>query len=354
MKKNVEKILIVRFSSLGDVVLTTPVLGALKAKFPRSRIFFLTKVQYGDLLRADPLVSSLIEFDPSKKHKGVFGFVRLLSELRSHRFDLLIDLHANLRSFFVRHMSGARMKLKYKKRWVSRFLMVHCKFVRTKAIHTVDSYLKVLEDLRIRAPERNPSLQLSREDEEFAHHFLLEQDVEKDDIVIGVHPGARWETKRWDSEKFAEVSGAMLHKLNCRILLLGDAREDRLIYRIKSTLPGKKVMKAAGLSLGKLAGLIARCDCLLTNDSGPMHLASALRVPVVAIFGPTHPQLGFAPLGSGNAVLCANVECSPCSLHGEKRCRKKSRFCMDLIDPGMVVEAAENLLRQKKSDGKEA
>lgn len=353
MEKKVEKILVIRFSSLGDIVLTTPVFDVLKARFPKSRIFFLTKAQYGDLLIADPRVSSLIQFDSAKEHQGIPGFINLVSNLRSHDFDLLIDLHANLRSFLVRRMTRARSKLKYRKRRIRRLAMVHCKFLKTEAIHTVDSYLKALESLQITSPERIPRLLLSQEDKKFTDHFLLEQRVEKDDIVIGVHPGARWETKRWDSEKFAQVAGALIHRLNCRILLFAETGEARLIEEIRSALPDEKVTEAIGLPLGRLAALIGRCDCLITNDSGPMHAASALQVPVVAIFGPTHPRLGFAPLGPRNAVLCADVECSPCSLHGDKKCGKESRFCMDRIDHQMVVEAVEKLLEEKKSYRKE-
>ncbi|MCK4403653.1 MAG: glycosyltransferase family 9 protein [candidate division Zixibacteria bacterium] len=344
MPKKIEKILIIRFSSLGDVILTTPVIGVLKTKFPQSRIFFLTKAQYGDILRNDPRIFSLIEFDPRGRHKGISGFFKLIEKLRTYDFDLLVDLHANLRSFFVRHPTKSKIKLKYNKRWLSRFLMVHCKFLKIKAIHTVDSYMKVLKKMQINTPEKNPLIFLSRDDEESSRLFLLEQKVEKDDIVVGVHPGARWQTKRWDEGKFKQVCQDLIGRDNCKIMLLGDAGDEKLVEKIKQDLPNEKVINAVGLPLGRFMSLIRRCDCLIINDSGPMHIASALQVPVVAIFGPTHPKLGFSPVGSKNMVLCANVKCSPCSLHGEKRCSKKSRFCMDLIGPEMVVEVVEGLL----------
>ncbi len=354
MEKKIEKILILRFSSLGDVILTTPVIGALKTKFPQSKIFFLTKAQYADVLSADPRIFSLIEFDPISRHKGVSGFLKLIKELRTNDFDLLVDLHANLRSFFVRHMIKSKIKLKYSKRWLSRFLMVHFKFFKTKSIHTVDSYLKVLKNIQIYAPERNPLIFLRQDDVEFSNHFLLEQEVEKDDIVVGMHPGARWKTKRWDEWKFEQVCRSLINRYNYKIMLLGDIEDKKLIEEIKKDLPDIKLIKAVDLPLGKFMSLIKRCDCLITNDSGPMHIASALQVPVVVIFGPTHPKLGFAPLGPENVVICADVKCSPCSLHGEKRCKKKSRECMDLIQPEMVTEAVEKLLQEKNSIPKEA
>lgn len=329
--------------------MTTPVIGALKAAFLDSELCFLTKAEYADLLKNDPRLHSLIEFDPKGKDRGWLGFMSLISQLRSHDFDLLIDLHTNLRSFLIRRLVKSKIKLKYNKHWLSRFLMVHFKFLKTKAPRTVDSYIEPLQKLRVEAPERNPLIFLSPDEAGFSDDFLLEQEVKKDDIVVGVHPGAKWETKRWDADKFARVCQTLIKKLNCRIVLLGDAGEAKLVEQVGKSILDQRLVKAVGFPLGRVMSLIKRCDCLVTNDSGPMHIASALRVPVVAIFGPTHPMLGFAPVGPRKVVLCAYVECSPCSLHGEKRCSKKSRFCMDLIEPKMVIEAVERLLREKKS-----
>lgn len=353
MNGKVDKILIIRLSSLGDIVLTTPVIAALKVEFPESKIYFLTKARYSDLLKADPRIFAVVEFDPEGKHKGVKGFLKLISELRSHDFDLLVDLHGNIRSFFVRHLVPCRKRLKYPKKWMVRFLMVHCKFIQTKPIHTVDSYLEILSRLQIKIEKKNPRIFPDHHDTKFAGNFLLEHGVKKDDILLGVHPGARWDTKRWDHEKFTQVCRILIDGLNAKVVLMGEDREEEIIRKIKSSLPAMKVIPSVGLTLGELAALIARCDCIISNDSGPMHLASALGVPVVAIFGPTHPKLGFAPLGPASVTLCADVECSPCSLHGKKKCSKESRTCMDLIKPEMVINTVEQLIRDKNSNPKD-
>jgi heptosyltransferase-2 len=347
MRKEIEKILVIRFSSLGDIILTTPVLENLKEKFPRSQIYFLTKSKYSDLLVHDPRIHTLIKFDPKNKHKGIKGFVRLVKELNSNNFDILIDLHSNLRSFFLRRLVKSNTKIKYRKRWFSRFLMVRFKFLKTKSVSTLESYLKVFKKLQIEPEEKTPILFVGQNEIDFSNKFLLEAGIKKDDIVIGVHPGAKWETKRWDKEKFEQVCRSLIKKENLRIILFGDSDDEELIRKIAEKLPDPRVIIAIGLSLNRLMGLIQNCDCLITNDSGPMHIAEGFRVPVIAIFGPTHPKLGFAPNGPENVVLCANVKCSPCSLHGEKKCSKKSRLCMDLITPNMVVEAVESLLKKK-------
>jgi heptosyltransferase-2 len=348
-----DKILIIRFSSLGDIVLTTPVIDSLKAEFPESKIYFLTKARYSDLLKADPRIFSVVEFDQEGKHKGVKGFFKLISELRSQDFDLLIDLHGNIRSFFVRHLISSRKKFKYHKKRIARLLMVHCKFIRTEPIHTVDSYLEVLNRLQIKTEKRIPKVFPHQSDIEFTDNFLLEHGVKKDDILLGVHPGARWDTKRWDQGKFAQVCQALIERLGVKVLLMGESREEEVVKKIKSSFPSMNVISAVDLPLGRLTTLIACCDCLISNDSGPMHLASAFGVPVVAIFGPTHPKLGFAPLGPKSVALCADAECSPCSLHGKKKCSKESRTCMDSIEPEMVIKTVEQLLRDKNSNPKD-
>lgn len=354
MQKKIDKILVIRLSSLGDVVLATPVLETLKENLPQSRIYFLTKTQYRDLLINDSRLSGLIEFDPKGRHRGLRGFKRLLDELKPHRFDLLIDLHANLRSFLIRQLTNSNIKIKCKKRWLSRWLMVYLKLVKTKPLRTVDSYLDVLKKIQIEARNGSPRLFLGQDDIGFSEEFLPDREIRKDDTVIGIHPGARWETKRWDEDKFGQVAQTIIQKLDCKIILFGDAGEEEIIDNITKNLPESNVIKITGLPLGKLMSLIKRCDCLITNDSGPMHIAEALQVPVVAIFGPTHPSLGFAPADQRGVVLCVDLKCSPCSLHGERKCHEKTRLCMDLITADMVVRAVEDLLKKHETVRKEA
>ena len=346
---HIQKILIIRFSSLGDIVLTSPVIRSLKQKFPKSQIFFLTKSRYHDLLKNDPNIFSLIEFDPKEKHKGISGFLKLVEELKTFNFDLVVDLHANLRSFLIRHLLKTKLKIKYNKRWFTRFLLVHFKFIHVKSIHTVDSYLKALKKIGVNSSEKDPEIFLDQESENFLKDFLVEKNIEKDNIMVGIHPGARWKTKRWNEEKFTQICRILNQKPKVKIILFGDRNDQELIEKISSPALNRKLFKAVNLPLNKFMSLIKRCDCFITNDSGPMHIASALGVPVVAIFGPTHTKLGFSPLGPESMVLTANVKCSPCSLHGEKKCHKKSRLCMDFIQPEMVTDAVEGFLQRRFS-----
>ena len=300
-------------------------------------------------MKNDPNIFSLIKFDPKEKHQGISGFLKLIQELKAFEFDLVVDLHANLRSFIIRHLLKAKVKIKYDKRWLARFLLVHFKYIKVKPVHTVDSYWGALKKIGVNSSEKGPEIFLDQEGENFLKYFLIEKNTEKDDIVVGIHPGARWETKRWNEEKFNQVCQILNQKPKVKIILFGDQKDQEVIDRMNLQAEDQKLFKAVNLPLNKFMSLVGRCDCFITNDSGPMHIASALGVPVVAIFGPTHPKLGFSPLGPENIVLTANVKCSPCSLHGEKRCHKKSRLCMDLIQPEMVVDSVERLLKKRFS-----
>jgi len=338
------RILVVRFSSLGDLVLTSSPIKSLQQAYPQAEIFFLTKDRYCGIAAELPFVSQIISFDSDTKHKGIAGFFNLIEELKSFKFDIIVDLHSNWRSFLVRRFLAAPHKVKYHKRSWARFLMVHWKWLKIKPQHTLELYQSALCKLGISGSILPPQLDLKPEDSNWAISYLKERKVFSGDYLIGLSPGAKWETKRWDKEKFAETGQILAGKLNAKIIIFGDEKEKELANRITQSLTGKNPITAIGLKLNQLTALIDRCKILISNDSGLMHIATARKVPVVAIFGPTHPKLGFTPFGEKSIALSANVQCSPCSLHGQTPCYQKSRFCLDFISPQKVVEESLKIL----------
>ena len=341
---------------MGDIILTFPVVEGLRKRFPQSEIVFLCKKQYKDLLLNHPHIQEVVEFDPRGNHRGIFGFFELLKRLRQGKIDLIIDLHSNWRSFFIRNLIQAERKIKYNKRWLARFLMVYFKLFETRSKHSLDCYMESLEKLGMKSESKILRFYLNEEDKAWADDFLEEIDWDRGEILLGIAPGARWTAKTWDKERFARVGEILSSQFPVHLVLLGDARDGETIESIKQRLfsktpsrDGLKITKAVDLPLGRVASLLQRCDVLVTNDSGLMHLASFLKVPVVAIFGPTHPKLGFAPLGPDSVVISVDEKCSPCSLHGKRKCYRRERYCMDKISPEEVAGEASRFLNRQKA-----
>ncbi len=342
------RILVIRLSSLGDIILTTPVLDALKENYPNSQISFLTKQEYQGLFEADPRVDSVIYFEPKGRDKGFSGFINLIESLNREKFDLVVDLHSNLRSFLIRLLVKSGKKVRYNKGLITRLRMVYFKKTRVNPVSVVENYLQSLGKIGKSSWSRIPGIYSEKENEIWAENFLAENGLSKNEILIGIAPGARWETKRWDPDKFVSVAEGLSHDLSSKVLLVGDAQDQKLISEIEGQVGKGGTICAIDLPLDKLVILVKRCDLLISNDSGPMHLASALGVPTIGIFGPTSPVLGFSPSGLEDKVFWAGAECSPCSLHGEKRCVKKSRYCMDNIKPEEIIQEAKRIVSANK------
>lgn len=338
------RILVVRFSSLGDLVLTSSPLKSLHQLFPQAQIFVLTKSKYKELADRLPFVTQVISFEPEKSHKGLVGFFGLIKELKRFNFDIIVDLHSNWRSFLIRKSLAASRKVKYDKKSVARFLMVHRKSLKIKPRHTLELYNSALRKLGDGSRILPPQLILQPVDLNWATNYLKERKVFPGDFLVGLSPGAKWETKRWEKEKFVEAGKILAEKLNAKIIIFGDAKESELVNFIATHLKGQIHICAVNLKLNQLVAVIDQCKLFVSNDSGLMHIASTRNVPTLAIFGPTHPKLGFTPFGEKSRVLTANVQCSPCSLHGQSPCYQKSRFCMDLISPEKVAEEALRIL----------
>jgi heptosyltransferase-2 len=322
---------------MGDIILTTPALAALKAHYPRAHLDFVVKERYQELLRDHQLLDGLYLLSPSD------GLLSLGRQLRRQRYDIVLDLHGNLRSRFVTVLLPASMKLRYGKRILRRWAMVRGGYRPSGAPHVVDRYLECLRPLGIRASRDRPRLYLSGDDLKFREEFSFQHRLGVSRPLVGLHPGARWPGKRWPAERFARLGRELREKGNAEILVFGGPQEEDSASWVADEI-GQPAQLASALSLGQLMALISGCDLFVTNDSGPMHLATALGVPVVAIFGPTHPMLGFWPLGEEDAILTAGLSCSPCSLHGKRPCPRRNWRCLEEIHVQDVLRAALGIL----------
>lgn len=314
------RILIIRFGALGDIVLTSPATRALHRQYPEARIAMAVKRMYAPLAGLLPGVDEVLALDTLD---------RLIAQVRARGFDTVIDLHANLRSRILTRFSGARRVIRYRKRHVARMSMVYARRLPIPHRHTVDLYLDALAALGIRAGERQPGLTVTPSARRAIRDRLRACGIEDDHPVIGLAPGASSPAKRWPASRFAALANR--YAADHRILLIGGPQDHPATAAVARAMTAPAVDWTAALDLDLLPAAIARCRLLVSNDTGPMHVASAVNTPVIGLFGPTHPRLGFSPLGPHAVALSLNAPCSPCSLHGNKPCWKKNRAClMDL------------------------
>lgn len=340
------KILIIRLGSIGDVVLTTPVISALKLSYPDADVDFLVKKEYHELLIGNPHIRRVILFDGSRQ-KGLKGLLEIAGELRKEGYTHVIDLHGNLRSRAISALISGARTLRYDKQAVNRRLLLLGFKAQTK--HTVDAYLSALAPLSVGAdlkPAPTTAIYLSQEEEKAAGSLLAQHGVLEGSTIIGINPGARWQTKRWLKDGFVDVGKKAITELGAKVLVFGGPGEVELSERVSEGI-GRDAFSVAGkIGLRETAALIKRCSVFVTNDSGPMHMATAVGTPVVAIFGPTVRGFGFSPLGK-SVVVEKEIKCRPCSLHGSEKCPRGRLDCMKGIKAEAVFDAVREQIGLK-------
>lgn len=339
------RILVIRFSSMGDIVLTSPVTRKLGRICPGAEIEFLTRAAYAPLARALPGVVAVQCFEPGA------GLVRLVSSLRERRYDLAIDLHGNLRSRLVAVAGIAGRVLRYDKRRFARMAIVRRRRRSRSIPHTIDRYLEALDRLdaakepgRERAQDavmRQPHLNVEGAAMAMVEERLAGAGIGPDVRVLGIAPGASHGPKRWPPERFARVADHMAKSRDMKILLLGSEADRPVTGEVAQAMERPAVDWTGKTDLAILPAAVQRCALLVSNDSGPMHVATAVGTPVIGVFGATHPRLGFAPVGPADAAVTLDLPCSPCSLHGNRACRFRTHACMEELDPRRIIAEVE-------------
>jgi heptosyltransferase I len=306
---NHHKILIVKPSSLGDVVHSLPFLNAMKTCFPGAEIHWVIAKGLEDLLEGHPLIQKLwiINKDAWKKIDNAKNTVteirNLFKGLKKEKFDLVIDLQGLLRSGIITKATRAPVRVGFQEaREGSRFFYTH-KVKGGKDIHAVDRYLKIASFLGCDCSR--VSFPLPPESSSTFNSHLLTLNLPGEYVVLV--PGARWKTKRWPPEKFGELAS----RLPVQSVIVGSKADEDSADLIVSLSEGKAVSLAGKTSLKELIAVMRKAKFVISNDSGPTHIAAALGIPVFAIFGPTDP-LRTGPYGKGHTIIRAAIPCAPC------------------------------------------
>ncbi len=313
------KILIIRLSSIGDIVLATPLVRCLRNKYPSARINFLVKKKYSEILSANPYISNLIFFE-----NNIFELAKII---KKEKYDFILDIHNNFRTFLLTLFSGAKI-LRYKNYSLERFFLVEfgLNFYKEK-IPVFQRYLKTASPLGV-LYDKGLDFFID-ENTKIKVEEILSAEGGKNEYV-GICPVAVWKTKRWPKENFIEVAKRILEKNDCEVLIFGGKKDFDECEDIKKQI-GLKAKNLCGLSLKETAVALKKCKYLLTNDTGIMHIADAVKIPTISIFGPTIEEFGFYPQLATSKIISKKFQCKPCSTKGSKKCPVGDFRCMQDI-----------------------
>ncbi|CAN5553937.1 lipopolysaccharide heptosyltransferase I [soil metagenome] len=333
LKSKINKILVIKFGGIGDVLLATPVITNLKAKYPDSDIYFLTLKNARDVIYNNPYLKKAMTFDSSEDSS-----LYLIKRIRKEKFDLVIDLYSNPRTALLTFLSGAKYKAGFNFRGRA-YAYNELIEPRGGEVHNVQFNLDALRKLEIPIINSKPVLFPNPVHFEFAENFIVDSSLQNKKLCAVLLTGG-WESKRYKADDYIELLKLMKEKFNFEyILVYGNNFEKAEAERIKVSV-GERIFIFPNRPLLYLAALIKKCDIVLGSDSGPLHVAAAMETPLLGIFGPTDPKLG-GPYGEKVlAVVNEDLDCLKCNL----RDCPIGNICMTELSKVKIMDSFEKLV----------
>ncbi|EAX46506.1 glycosyl transferase, family 9 [Thermosinus carboxydivorans Nor1] len=345
---NNKRVVLIRLSSIGDVLHCTPVAKALKTACPACHLTWVVGEGPADVLVANPYIDELYVWPRERWERnlqsGRLGEARRLwrhlgEDLGCRPFDVALDVHGLFLSGLVTSATGAPRRIGLGgTREFNWLFMTEQAPKLADDVHVIQQYLSILRPLGIRTADYNMTLCLTREAVAFADRFLAAHGVEPDEVLVAINPVTTWPAKNWPPASFAAVAAAL--GVDCRILLTGGPRDKEVTAYIAQQAGTACIDAAGSTTLLELAALLARCRVVLTGDTGPLHMAVALGVPTVSIFGPTDPRK-YGPLTPGHVILQGEADCAPCH---KKVCRHQDIRCLRSVTPDAAIAAVRQQL----------
>lgn len=319
------KILVIRFSSIGDVVLTTPVVRCLKQQIPDIEIHFITKKSFQPILQDNPYIDKLITIQSSINE--------VISELKKEKYDWVIDLHKNVRTLSLKQKLGVPSR-SFPKMNLEKWMLVKFKIDRMPKIHIVDRYFETVKHLGVKNDLQPCDFFISND-----AYVNIENTFELTSSYITIAIGAQFATKRMNFEKLSEI----ISQLDETIIIVGGSMDNELAQQLIDHFPSKTIKNACGdFSLQQSASIVKQSKLIITNDTGLMHIASCYQIPTVSVWGNTVPALGMYPYFPEKPELFSiheveGLNCRPCSKIGFQKCPKGHFNCINQLDTGAIV-----------------
>jgi len=337
------KILLTRTDRIGDVVLSTPAIKAVRDKYPNAHIAFMVRPYAKDIVDGNPYLDEVILYDKYGKHKSLIKTIAFALDLRKKKFDLAVMLHPTNRVHLIAHLAGIKRRVGYDRK---------CAFFLTEKIahkkqlgekHESDYALELLKEIGIPSKEKELFVPVHEKDAIKVEKLLEEHRVGKDLALIAINPGASCKSKRWGLKKFAEVGEKLAGKYKARIVIVSDKTNREYADTMAKAMKHEPINLAARTSVGELAVLLSKVDLFISNDSGPVHIACAVGTPVISIFGRKDSGLSprrWGPTGEKSITLHKDAGCKVCLAHN---CTLGFK-CLEAITVDEVYNAARSLL----------
>lgn len=328
-----QRILLVQTAYLGDVILTTPLIRAIKQVFSQATLDVLVIPQTAGALANNSHIDQLILFD--KRRQKWPAFKDVLRILKARHYDLAISPHSSFTTGLLLKLSGIPQRVGFKRLPIRYFLTQQV--TMPQADFTIEKYLALLQPFSKQSFSIQTELFPSEADKELAKRLM--QKLDKGKPTIAIAPGSVWPTKRWPAKYYTQLTANLKQPFN--LVFIGSKEEQDLCQQIIDQARAKRAINLAGeLSILQSAAVIANCDLMICNDSGALHLANAMQTDVFAFFGPTVRSFGFFPFRPQDRVFeIADLYCRPCGKHGHKECPEGHFRCMLEIKPEMVLQA---------------
>lgn len=340
-----DNILIRGTNWIGDAVMTLPAVAAIRSTFPRARITILVKPWVADIFRLCPDVDDIMIYERPGRHEGLGGLLRLAGELRKKEFDAAILLQNAVEAAILALLANIPIRAGYNSD--GRGMLLTNSIIRTKAIrqvHQTDYYLEMVKALGCRPVGRDVLLTPGEDDERLADALIAGHGLQDGRMMIGMAPGAAYgPAKKWFPYRFQLVADKLWDSVAAQVVLFGSSDDHDAAAAVQAQAKYPMVDLTGKTSLREAMALMSRCLLFISNDSGLMHVAAALGVPIVAIFGSTNPATT-SPTGRNHVIIYKNVACSPCL---KTDCPTDFQ-CMDLIATNDVYEAVVRMLEQEK------
>lgn len=339
-----KRILITRTDRIGDVVLSLPAIKATRMAFPDAYIAIMVQPRMADILKGNPYIDEIIIYDKHNAHKGIFKNIKFLKWIGSKKFDTALILHSTKRVNLVCFLAGIPVRIGYARGKADFLLTDKIEYTKKSGEkHEAEYSLDILRHIGIKTEFSNPFIYVQDEDEKWVEAALKGLGIGAEEKFAVLHPGASCVSKMWPLENFAKTGDMLIENLKIKVMINLAPDQAELGEKVKDMMKNKPVFFCDPTTLGELAALFKKAGLVISNDSGPAHIAAGVETPVISIFGRNQKGLSPArwrPLGNRTIAIHKDVGCIECLAHN---C-EKDFLCLKAITVEEVFEKARGLV----------